>query len=109
MKFFVAVSFFLACGLALGQAQERKIEKGNLNLLGYWDFDDADAIEEDAVVIDLAPVLAPPPQRCLCCGFLEPWKADMVGKGLLATLRRQRASDAFGVKGLLATPSASKG
>ena len=52
MKFFVAVSFFLACGLALGQAQERKIEKGNLNLLGYWDFDDADAIEEDAVVID---------------------------------------------------------
>lgn len=36
----------------LGQAQERKIEKGNLNLLGYLDFDDADAIEDDAVIID---------------------------------------------------------
>ena len=32
--------------------QERKIEKGNLNLLGYWDFDNVVAIEDDAVVID---------------------------------------------------------
>ncbi len=52
MKFFVTVSFFLICGLALGQAQERKIEKGNLNLLGYWDFDSVGAIEDDAVIID---------------------------------------------------------
>ena len=34
------------------QVQERKIEKGNLNLLGYWDFDNVVAIEDDAVVID---------------------------------------------------------
>jgi hypothetical protein len=53
MKFFVTVSFFVVCALALGQAQEREIEKGNLNLLGYWGFEDANAFEDDAVVIDV--------------------------------------------------------
>ena len=47
-----ATAPFLALGLLVGQAQAQEAEDGYLNLVAYWNFDDAVSIEDDMVIID---------------------------------------------------------